>query len=125
MKALCQIIGLMVLAVLSLTALGLAAFVGLGALLARWLPLSLFQASALAAGAAAAVALVFQTFASLMHLQTDHGVDDDDFRWEAIEEDDATPTPTTTSIPKVGRNAPCPCGSGKKYKNCCGKSATT
>ena len=22
---------------------------------------------------------------------------------------------------KVGRNAPCPCGSGKKYKNCCGK----
>ena len=23
--------------------------------------------------------------------------------------------------PKVGRNAPCPCGSGKKYKNCCGK----
>jgi preprotein translocase subunit SecA len=22
----------------------------------------------------------------------------------------------------VGRNAPCPCGSGKKYKNCCGKS---
>ena len=25
--------------------------------------------------------------------------------------------------PKVGRNDPCPCGSGKKYKNCCGKSA--
>ena len=25
---------------------------------------------------------------------------------------------------KVGRNDPCPCGSGKKYKNCCGKSAT-
>ena len=23
--------------------------------------------------------------------------------------------------PKVGRNAPCPCGSGKKYKKCCGK----
>jgi preprotein translocase subunit SecA len=22
--------------------------------------------------------------------------------------------------PKVGRNAPCPCGSGKKYKKCCG-----
>ena len=22
---------------------------------------------------------------------------------------------------KVGRNAPCPCGSGKKYKRCCGK----
>ncbi|MBO6108145.1 MAG: SEC-C domain-containing protein [Eubacterium sp.] len=25
--------------------------------------------------------------------------------------------------PKVGRNDPCPCGSGKKYKHCCGKSA--
>ena len=24
--------------------------------------------------------------------------------------------------PKVGRNEPCPCGSGKKYKNCCGKN---
>jgi len=25
------------------------------------------------------------------------------------------------SQPKVGRNAPCPCGSGKKYKRCCGR----
>ena len=23
--------------------------------------------------------------------------------------------------PKIGRNDPCPCGSGKKYKNCCGE----
>ena len=23
---------------------------------------------------------------------------------------------------KIGRNDPCPCGSGKKYKNCCGKN---
>ena len=22
---------------------------------------------------------------------------------------------------KIGRNEPCPCGSGKKYKQCCGK----
>jgi preprotein translocase subunit SecA len=35
--------------------------------------------------------------------------------------------PTTSSptsqpeTPKVGRNEPCPCGSGKKYKKCCGK----
>ncbi len=26
-------------------------------------------------------------------------------------------------VPRVGRNDPCPCGSGKKYKKCCGKSA--
>ncbi len=36
-----------------------------------------------------------------------------------------TPTPETPAKPdfmtdKVGRNDPCPCGSGKKYKHCCG-----
>lgn len=28
---------------------------------------------------------------------------------------------TIKSVPKVGRNEPCPCGSGEKYKKCCGK----
>ena len=28
--------------------------------------------------------------------------------------------PVKNEGPKVGRNDPCPCGSGKKYKNCCG-----
>ena len=28
---------------------------------------------------------------------------------------------TTRKVEKIGRNEPCPCGSGKKYKNCCGK----
>ena len=26
-----------------------------------------------------------------------------------------------TARPKIGRNDPCPCGSGKKYKRCCGR----
>ena len=30
--------------------------------------------------------------------------------------------PITNDGPKVGRNDPCPCGSGKKYKNCCGRN---
>lgn len=30
---------------------------------------------------------------------------------------------TITNKNKVGRNDPCPCGSGKKYKHCCGKTA--
>ena len=30
---------------------------------------------------------------------------------------------TIVKGPKVGRNDPCPCGSGKKYKKCCGKNA--
>ncbi len=33
----------------------------------------------------------------------------------------ATPRPATRTQQKVGRNAPCPCGSGRKYKHCCGK----
>ena len=32
-----------------------------------------------------------------------------------------TAKPVLRSAPKVGRNSPCPCGSGKKYKQCCGK----
>jgi preprotein translocase subunit SecA len=36
-------------------------------------------------------------------------------------EQSAEPAPTPVrSGPKVGRNDPCPCGSGKKYKACCG-----
>jgi preprotein translocase subunit SecA len=35
-------------------------------------------------------------------------------------DDSATKTPTTKKDEKVGRNDPCTCGSGKKYKNCCG-----
>lgn len=30
---------------------------------------------------------------------------------------------TVVKPPKVGRNDPCPCGSGKKYKKCCGANA--
>ncbi|MCL4534404.1 MAG: SEC-C metal-binding domain-containing protein [Bacteroidetes bacterium] len=28
--------------------------------------------------------------------------------------------PVALAAPKVGRNDPCPCGSGKKYRRCCG-----
>ncbi|MBS6829370.1 MAG: SEC-C domain-containing protein [Desulfovibrio sp.] len=33
------------------------------------------------------------------------------------------PTAYRRPDPKVGRNDPCPCGSGKKYKKCCGAAA--
>jgi uncharacterized protein len=37
----------------------------------------------------------------------------------------ASPHPKRAAgTPKVGRNAPCPCGSGKKYKHCCGFART-
>jgi uncharacterized protein YecA (UPF0149 family) len=31
------------------------------------------------------------------------------------------PPRPVVSPPKIGRNEPCPCGSGKKFKKCCGK----
>jgi SEC-C motif-containing protein len=35
-------------------------------------------------------------------------------------EDGKVITQVVNKAPKVGRNEPCPCGSGKKYKKCCG-----
>lgn len=35
-----------------------------------------------------------------------------------------TPTPIQREQPKVGRNELCPCGSGKKFKQCCGSGPT-
>ena len=32
----------------------------------------------------------------------------------------SAPQPVVRDAPKIGRNDPCPCGSGKKYKKCCG-----
>ena len=37
------------------------------------------------------------------------------------EDKSKTKKQTPKRVKKVGRNEPCPCGSGKKYKNCCGK----
>ncbi|MBI4585332.1 MAG: SEC-C domain-containing protein [Planctomycetes bacterium] len=31
------------------------------------------------------------------------------------------PSPQLPPRQKIGRNDPCPCGSGKKYKKCCGR----
>lgn len=33
-------------------------------------------------------------------------------------------TAKDVDTPKIGRNDKCPCGSGKKYKNCCGRAAS-
>ena len=38
-------------------------------------------------------------------------------------DDSLVKQPKKRSEEKVGRNDPCPCGSGKKYKQCCGRNA--
>ncbi len=42
---------------------------------------------------------------------------------EKISQSISTAQKNATQVKKVGRNDPCPCGSGLKYKNCCGKNA--
>jgi preprotein translocase subunit SecA len=58
-------------------------------------------------------------------------IDERGQHYAADEEDYYTETPEQTAVkrtpvqagPKIGRNDPCPCGSGKKYKACHGKGA--
>jgi SEC-C motif-containing protein len=44
-----------------------------------------------------------------------------DGAWFYVDGDMVKPKPVKRETPKVGRNEPCPCGSGKKYKKCCGR----
>ena len=96
----------------------LALLVGLGLLLTRILPLTLFQAAILAMGASVATSLwliMIACFIRTMRYLPPWEVDN-----EEEEEDDEEPFRAPKS--QTPRNAPCPCGSGKKYKHCCGSS---
>ena len=41
-------------------------------------------------------------------------------QWYYLDGDVESPGLSSSGLSKVGRNDPCPCGSGKKYKKCCG-----
>lgn len=41
----------------------------------------------------------------------------------ALDDEEFYPETYVRPAPKVGRNDPCPCGSGRKYKRCCGEAA--
>ena len=43
--------------------------------------------------------------------------------WKFIDGELVGETPVVREEPKIGRNDLCPCGSGKKYKKCCGRGA--
>jgi preprotein translocase subunit SecA len=57
------------------------------------------------------------------NVRLQHADYDDALAGSDAEEDGAKPAvqPVQRATPKVGRNDPCPCGSGKKYKHCHGK----
>jgi curved DNA-binding protein CbpA len=57
--------------------------------------------------------LMYQRYKKLNKLKHKAGIIfDDDLDPESL--------PVRRGTPKIGRNDPCPCGSGKKYKKCCG-----
>jgi uncharacterized protein len=43
------------------------------------------------------------------------------FKTQRLIETESHSTTFSRTTPKIGRNDPCPCGSGKKFKHCCGK----
>lgn len=46
-----------------------------------------------------------------------------DGHWLYVDGEAPEPETVRRGRPRVGRNAPCPCGSGRKYKKCCGTAA--
>mgnify|MGYP001194592956 CR=1 FL=1 len=57
------------------------------------------------------------------------GESDDEDGWDELDEDagddEGPAVPYVRAEPKIGRNEPCPCGSGKKHKKCCGGQTAT
>ena len=63
-----------------------------------------------------------ETVKALMHVRIEQKVEREQVAKETgTNKDDSANAPVQRKTEKVGRNDPCPCGSGKKYKNCCGK----
>jgi curved DNA-binding protein CbpA len=58
--------------------------------------------------------MLYQREKKYKKLKRQFNIEDDE------DPDDRPPEPVHRAQPKVGRNDPCPCGSGKKYKRCCG-----
>ena len=121
MKSVLKSIVFILVSAVILMGLGTAIFIGFGILLAHWLPLSLFQASCLAIGAALAVAAVIHVITAMMQATRAYDFQDD---YEDEEEDDfdttdGTPVFANPDFSRAKPNDYCPCGSGKKFKNCC------
>ncbi|HKZ83051.1 MAG TPA: SEC-C domain-containing protein [Anaerolineae bacterium] len=150
-----------------LLALALGAFVvvllaaGVGALLARLFPFSMFESTLLSLIALIGVVVViWRAVTSILRTPSpgsdeddeeelidpagrgassewedeDYDWEDEDEDWDAERDEESSDQPDLrpplrgwqqpiqrTEFERVGRNEPCPCGSGRKYKNCHGR----
>ncbi len=138
MKSILKVVLSILVASTLATTVALAAFISIAVLIARWLPLSLFQASVLVIGSAMVMLMGVYLIVSLMQYyagqarrnRDDEWPDDDDpeawgdddeEEW-GVGDDEALDAAIKEASSKVGRNAPCPCGSGRKFKLCCGRT---
>lgn len=63
-----------------------------------------------------------ETVKTLMHVRIEQRVEREQVaEVTGTNKDDSANAPVVRKSEKVSRNAPCPCGSGKKYKHCCGR----
>lgn len=119
---------LLILAVIVSTFL----FLGVGYLFSVILPLSLFENAVLAIGSTfvlafsiAAIAIFIQISRYGLFIPRNHTNDEfeeDEYEEDEYEDENALDSQfVAKDAAKIGRNAPCPCGSGLKYKRCCGK----
>ena len=53
--------------------------------------------------------------------EDEESIEDDEESFSPLLADPDLPEPYRRKAPKLGRNEPCPCGSGKKFKKCCGR----
>jgi len=119
---------LLILAVIVSTLL----FLGVGYIFSIILPLSLFETTVLAIGSSFVLAFSIAAI-SIGMLISRHGFfipreqlneefDEDEEKEEEYEGENVLNSQLVVkNAAKIGRNAPCPCGSGLKYKRCCGK----
>ncbi len=114
-----------------LIAVSTAAFVAAGYLLSFLLPVTLFQCSVLCIGATFVFAFILSAVTIAKYLYENpydigqsvyDDEEEDSEEWEEKNRNDFLERNfTVVRSRKIGRNELCPCGSGKKYKNCCGK----
>ncbi len=108
-------------------------FAGIGWLLSQILPLSPFEAGIIAVlSGLGLIYIISQIVTARPTYEYEDEWEDEDWEedwdeWEDEDEEYEKPIPfpkwrpQREEVPVVGRNDPCPCGSGKKYKYCHGK----
>jgi uncharacterized protein YchJ len=135
-KTIVSILVFLACIVLSITIFA-AAFVAAGYLLSLILPVTVFQSSVLCICATFVFAFIISAVTIVKQISDrqeytyedddEYEDDDDEYVDEYVEKEKNTfdnvshRSFTVVNKRKVGRNEPCPCGSGKKYKHCCGK----